>query len=53
MLIQSARNIISAEGRQLRIRGLDAVNGTPILDLKPVMLKFLPANVHQPAWVGN
>lgn len=45
--------IISAEGRQLRVRGLDAVNGTPILDLKPVMLEFLPANVHQPAWAGK
>ena len=45
--------IISAEGRRVRVRGLDAVNGTPVLDLKPVMLEFLPANVHQPAWVSK
>ena len=35
ILIQSAGNIISAEGRQLRIRRLDAVNGTPILSFAP------------------
>ena len=45
--------IVSAEGRQLRVRGLDAVDGTPILDLKPVMLEFLPADVRQPPWVGQ
>ena len=45
--------IISAEGRQLRVRGLDAVDGTPVLDLKPVMREFLPAGVRQPAWAGR
>ena len=45
--------IISTEDRQLRVRGLDAINGTPILDLKPVMLQFLPTNIRQPAWVGK
>jgi tRNA (adenine37-N6)-methyltransferase len=45
--------IISAEGRQLRVRGLDAVDGTPILDLKPVMLEFLPVGVRQPPWAGQ
>lgn len=45
--------IISAEGRQLRVRGLDAVDGTPVLDLKPVMREFLPAGVRQPAWAGQ
>jgi tRNA (adenine37-N6)-methyltransferase len=45
--------IISAEGRQLHVRRLDAINGTPILDLKPVMLQFLPTNVRQPAWAGK
>lgn len=36
--------IVSAEGRRLRVRGLDAVTGTPVLDLQPVMLEFLPTN---------
>lgn len=30
---------------------LDAINGTPVLDLKPVMQEFLPRQVvSQPAW---
>jgi tRNA (Thr-GGU) A37 N-methylase len=30
---------------------LDAINGTPVIDLKPVMSEFLPrAAVRQPAW---
>jgi tRNA (Thr-GGU) A37 N-methylase len=26
--------LISVEGNVLRVRGLDAINGTPVLDLK-------------------
>jgi tRNA (adenine37-N6)-methyltransferase len=44
--------VVSVEGRQLTVRGLDAVDGTPVIDLKPVMAEFLPTEVHQPAWVG-
>ena len=43
--------IVSADGRELRVRGLDAVDGTPVLDLKPVMRQFIPARVQQPDWV--
>jgi tRNA (adenine37-N6)-methyltransferase len=28
--------LVSIEGNVLRVRGLDAINGTPVLDLKPV-----------------
>lgn len=28
-------DLISVEGNVLRVRGLDAINGTPLLDLKP------------------
>lgn len=28
-------DIVSLEGHVLRVRGLDALNGTPVLDLKP------------------
>lgn len=45
--------LVSVAGRQLHIRGLDAVDGTPVLDIKPVMLEFLPTNVRQPEWVGR
>ena len=43
--------ITGREGRVLRVRGLDAVDGTPVLDIKPVMAEFLPrGEVRQPAW---
>lgn len=43
--------IIAHEGNVLRVRGLDAIDGTPVLDIKPVMRAFLPrSEVRQPAW---
>jgi tRNA-Thr(GGU) m(6)t(6)A37 methyltransferase TsaA len=30
-------NLVSIEGNILQVRGLDALNGTPVLDLKPVV----------------
>jgi tRNA-Thr(GGU) m(6)t(6)A37 methyltransferase TsaA len=43
--------IIAREGNVLRVRGLDAIDGTPVLDIKPVMREFLPrSEVRQPAW---
>lgn len=43
--------ILKREGRQLHVQGLDAVDGTPILDIKPVMREFLPkGEVRQPEW---
>lgn len=39
------------DGRTLHVLGLDAADGTPVVDIKPVMAEFLPrAAVHQPAW---
>ena len=29
--------VVSVEGRRVRVRNLEAVNGTPILDVKPVL----------------
>ena len=35
----------------LAVKGLDAVDGTPVVDIKPVMAEFLPRSaVRQPAW---
>jgi tRNA (adenine37-N6)-methyltransferase len=45
--------IVAVDGRRLRVRGLDAVDGTPVLDLKPVMHEFLPSRIRQPEWVGR
>jgi tRNA (adenine37-N6)-methyltransferase len=43
----------SVNGRELTVVGLDAVSGTPVIDLKPTMAEFLPANVKQPEWVSR
>ncbi len=43
--------VIRREGRELFVGELDAINGTPVLDLKPVMREFLPREeVQQPDW---
>lgn len=43
--------LVGREGRTLKVRGLDAADGTPVLDIKPVMRDFLPrGEVRQPAW---
>jgi tRNA (Thr-GGU) A37 N-methylase len=35
----------------LRVAELDAVDGTPVLDIKPVIVEFLPRTpVRQPVW---
>ena len=37
----------------LRVRGLDAVDGTPVLDIKPVITAMRPpGDVTEPAWVA-
>lgn len=46
--------ILKCEGNILTVSGLDAVDGSPILDIKPVMREFLPEGpLRQPAWVGE
>ncbi len=46
--------ILKREGRQLFVQGLDAIDGTPILDIKPVMKEFLPReDVSQPTWASE
>jgi len=40
--------------RMLYVRELDAIDGTPVLDLKPVMMEFLPrTRVEQPPWASE
>lgn len=46
--------IISIADKSIEVRGLDAIEGTPILDIKPVMQEFLPrGEIKQPNWVGE
>jgi tRNA (adenine37-N6)-methyltransferase len=43
--------VVRVEGTKLFVRELDAIHGTPVLDIKPVMAEFLPRHeVRQPAW---
>lgn len=43
--------VVRCEGRRLWVAELDAIDGTPVLDVKPVMQEFLPRDaVRQPAW---
>jgi tRNA-Thr(GGU) m(6)t(6)A37 methyltransferase TsaA len=44
-------SIVKREGRSLLVKGLDAVNNTPVLDIKPVFAEFLPREtIRQPEW---
>jgi tRNA (adenine37-N6)-methyltransferase len=43
--------ILRREGRRLFVAELDAIDGSPVLDIKPVMAEFLPREeVRQPSW---
>ena len=46
--------IVSVDGLSLTLDGLDAIDGTPVIDIKPVMTGFLPrGEVREPAWAGE
>ena len=43
--------LVSVDGLTLRVRGLDAIDGTPIIDIKPYMTEFAPRRAtRQPVW---
>jgi tRNA-Thr(GGU) m(6)t(6)A37 methyltransferase TsaA len=43
--------LVGVEGLALTVESLDAIDGTPILDIKPYMREFAPRGpVVQPAW---
>jgi len=46
--------IIRIEGLQLYLEGLDAIDLTPVIDIKPWMREFAPrGEVFQPSWVNE
>jgi tRNA (Thr-GGU) A37 N-methylase len=46
--------VLGVEGTTLHVEGLDAIDGTPILDLKPWFSAFGPrGEVTEPAWVAG
>ena len=47
----SVARIVAIQGLEVEVEGLDAIDGTPILDIKPVMSGFQPrGEVVEPAW---
>ena len=43
--------LVKREGNIIWVKYLDAIDGTPILDIKPAMKEFLPsAEIKQPEW---
>jgi tRNA-Thr(GGU) m(6)t(6)A37 methyltransferase TsaA len=47
----TAVELIAVDGLTLRVRGLDAVDGTPVLDIKPYITGFAPrGTIREPAW---
>ncbi len=46
--------VVSVSGLTLEVEGLDAIDGTPVIDIKPVMRGFLPrGEVREPAWADE
>ena len=43
--------LVSVRPLAIEVEGLDAIDGTPVLDIKPYLRQFAPrGEVHQPAW---
>lgn len=43
--------IVGVEGQVLKVSGLDAIDGTPVIDIKPVMSGFMPrGDLREPDW---
>lgn len=45
--------IVAVMGTRIEVAGLDAIDGTPVLDIKPVLAGFLPRGVvREPDWAA-
>ncbi|MGZ3857827.1 MAG: SAM-dependent methyltransferase [Bacteriovorax sp.] len=46
--------IVKVDGRNLYLEGLDAVDGTSVLDIKPWVKEFAPrGEINQPTWISE
>ena len=46
--------LIDIDGLSIEVEGLDAIDGTPILDIKPVMKGFQPrGDIFEPTWATD
>jgi len=44
--------LVEHKDRSIKVKYLDAIDGTPVLDIKPVFKEFQPASqIKQPTWV--
>jgi len=43
--------VVKVVGHTIEVRGLDAIDGTPVIDIKPFMTGFAPrGEITEPAW---
>ena len=50
----SVCRVVAVDGLTLEVEGLDAIDGTPVVDIKPVLSGFLPrGEVREPAWAAQ
>jgi tRNA (adenine37-N6)-methyltransferase len=43
--------LVRREGRRLFVKNLDAIDGSPVIDIKPVFKEYLPQEeIRQPEW---
>jgi len=50
----STCELLGVDGLRLRVRGLDAIDGTPVLDVKPYIRAFGPRGaVREPSWMDE
>jgi tRNA (Thr-GGU) A37 N-methylase len=46
--------ILGVDGLAVEVEGLDAIDGTPVVDLQPAMVEFLlRGEVREPAWAAD
>jgi tRNA-Thr(GGU) m(6)t(6)A37 methyltransferase TsaA len=50
----STCRLLGVDGTRVLVSGLDAIDGTPVLDIKPYMREFGPrGEIRQPSWAGE
>jgi tRNA (adenine37-N6)-methyltransferase len=50
----STVELLEHKGRTIKVKYLDAIEGTPVLDIKPVFKEYQQASIiRQPAWVSD
>ena len=46
--------LLAHNGRSITVKGMDAIDGTPVLDIKPVFKEFQPKGaIVQAEWVAD